>query len=216
MEHEDTYPNNVLGSNKEVTDSVKETKMEGISASDLSGLLAQFKDGNQEDNWIKWILTIGLLRGNDGIFGGGGSAEGVAAGATQAKLDCLQQGQISAANAAHNVNMTNLFHTSEMSTQNGFNRQAAASAECCCKILSGQKDIINELCKQTQVIVASGVANTQRIVDVVNIHANAETLSKLSDCKAALSNAEQTDKLRDIIENKCSNDNGHGRASKSV
>ena len=207
MEHTDVIDADIVSSiNKEKTEKLKENKMEGIDPSLVA--LLQNKGGDDYDQTLRWLIVLGFLGRRGGLFGGD-DAGGASAGATQAKLDCLSQGQQDAAMSAHNTNMVNLSHSNEMSTQNGFNRLASQMAECCCDLRAGQKDIVNELCKQTQVIVAASVSNTQRIVDVVNAHANVETQSKLTDCKAALSNAEQTNKLRDIIENTCSN--GHGR-----
>lgn len=198
------------GANREksVNKLEKENKMEGIDP----GIAALLQNGDSNDDVLKWLIVLGFLGRDNGLFGGGGGDS-----ATNAKLDCISENQHSAALAAVNTNMTNLFHSSEMNTQNGFNRIASKLCECCCDLKAGQKDIVNELCKQTQIVVSSGVANTQRIVDVVNTHANVETQSKLTDCKQALSNAVQTKELLTAITTACGcNDNGgHGREVKA-
>ena len=217
------------GTKQKLEPKLKEDKMEGISASELSGLLTQLKDGNHEDNWLKWILTIGLLGGGEGgIFGGRRGGE-------DAKLDCLQQGQQDAALAAVNTNMTNQHHSAEMSRHSDTARLASDFAECCCnlragqkdivneiikcccKLSSGHKDIVNEMCKQTGILTTAMTANTQRVVDEVRVHAKDETLAKLRAAEDALSNERQTNMLKETIrvevDRCCSNNNdGHGRS----
>ena len=210
MKHTDEIDAGIVSGIEQEKRSIKtkENKMEGIDPSLVA--LLQNKGGDDYDQTLRWLIVLGFLGRRGGLFGGD-DAGGASAGATQAKLDCLSQGQQDAAMSAHNTNMVNLSHSNEMATQNGFNRLASQMAECCCDLRAGQKDIVNELCKQTQVIVAASVSNTQRIVDVVNVHANTETQSKLTDCKAALSNANQTKEIAGLISECCSD--GH-RGSK--
>lgn len=184
--------------------------MDGIDPGLVALLKANGMDkGYQWNNPLFWLIILGFLRGGGGgIFGGD-----AAVGATQAKLDCLQQGQQDAAMAAHNTNMVNLAHDNQVVTQNGFNRIAGQLAECCCNLSAGQKDIVNEICKQTGLLTTAMTMNTQRIVDVVNVHAERETQSKLTDCKAALSNANQTKELLSELREFCSNNDGHGHRS---
>ncbi|QZI86719.1 hypothetical protein SIPHO019v1_50002, partial [Vibrio phage 82E32.1] len=50
--------------------------------------------GGFGNNPLLWLITLGFLKGDSGLFGGNGNAgAGVLAGETQAKLDCLAQGQ---------------------------------------------------------------------------------------------------------------------------
>ncbi len=173
-------------------------KMEGIDPTVVAML-----NNNENDDILKWLIVLGFLGKDGGLFGGGSGSEAaaVAAGATQAKLDCLAQGQQDAALAAHAT-----------ATQVGFNSLSTQLSECCCNLKSGQKDIVNELCKQTQVIVAAGLANTQRTIDAVDKHAEAQVQEVLSECKLRLSNVEQTKELSLLITQACNcNDNGHGR-----
>ena len=227
----------------------KENKMDGIDPASLPGLIAQLKQngmgdegsGYQWNNPLFWLIILGFLKGegDGGLFGGGSSdaAGGLAAveaaknaGATQAKLDCLAQGQQDAAFAAHNAQMVALTHAAEMANNAGFNRLAAAMAECCCDlrsgqkdILCGQKDIVNAMCNQTQILTAQNNANTQRIVDTVNAHANQENRDKLASCERDLSNCQQTNSfnqqtaliMKEIADLKacaCGDNNGGHRA----
>lgn len=181
--------------NEDLTENNKENeKMDGIDP----GLVALLND-NDNDDVLKWLIVLGFLGKNGGLFGGDNDA---AAGATQAKLDCIAQGQQDAALAAHGV-----------ATQQGFSALSTQMAECCCNLRSGQKDIVNELCKQTQVIVAASLANTQRVIDAVDKHAEAQVQEVLADCKLQLSNVAQTKELSLLIAAACdcnSNGNGHG------
>lgn len=239
---------NVVNENLKQTVNSKENKMEGIDPNALSGLIAQLKDngmgdergGYQWNNPLFWLIILGFLKGEGGggLFGGGNNAAAGAAaieaakndGLTQAKLDCLAQGQQDASAAAHNAQMVSLAHAADMASNAGFNRLAAAMAECCCDlrtgqkdILCGQKDIINEMCKQTQLIVANATANTAAINANINAHANQENRDKLAACERDLSNCQQTNALNqqtsllaaqiaDLKACACSDDDhGHGR-----
>lgn len=209
------------------------------------GMLALMND---DDKILKWLITLGFL-GRRGGFLGGEEGVGAAAvlnnvtqsdvdaakhaGATNAKLDCLTQGQSDAAVAAHNMQMINLFHSAEQARCAGntalsaqITAVATQMAACCCdlkqgqaEIKCGQESIKNEMCKQTNILLEAGNRDTQRIIDVVNTHAKDELESKLVTCTSERDNARQTLQLTELgnmLANKvteaCNNNNGgHGR-----
>lgn len=229
MEHEETSQTVVT---EEVTES-EHTKMD-VNLADLKTVLennglGNDKAGFQWNNPLIWLIILGFLRGDNGggLFGGGSGDAGTAAAlASQgAKLDCLQQGQHDATIASLRAEMVNLNHQTTIANNEGFNRLASALAECCCNLRTGQKEILcgqesikNALCQQTGIITTAITTGNQRIIDVVNAHANEENRDKLNDCKQDLSNCRQTNAfaeqlalLTKEIREACNN--GHGRRS---
>ena len=181
--------------------------MEGIDPGLVALLKENGVDGqNQWNNPFLWLIFWRILERHNGDEGG------AAAGATQAKLDCLAQGQQEALAAAHNMNMTNLFHSSELAANASTQRLAAQLAECCCNLKAGQKDIENAIlkcccemqtaiCNQTNTLTTQNTANTQAILNSVDRHADAVVQDELAACKAKLSNSEQTKELLAALNN---------------
>lgn len=208
----------------------KETKMEGIDVTGLAAVLKQNGfDGNQKDYWsnpIYWLLILGFLRGGGGggLFGGGDkagdSALAAEVAANSAKLDCLQQGQteqlMRSLSDTVNANIANLSnrvidtsHASDMAAVQRDSAARAAAAACCCDLKAGQERIINEFCKQNQLLTATITAGNQRILDSIERHADEEQASKLADAKSDLSNCRQTNTILDAIRDDCGKDWGH-------
>ena len=69
-------------------------------------------NGFGSGNPLLWLVTLAFLRGDGFGFGGGGNegAAGVLAGQTQAKLDCLTQGQSYLAQQAADNNISAQFN----------------------------------------------------------------------------------------------------------
>ena len=79
---------------------------------------------------------------------------------------------------------------------------------------AGFCDVQRSISEQTHVLAAQMNNDTQRIIDVVDKHANAETQDKLTEARSALSNCQQTGNISQIIKETvsacCSNNsNGH-------
>lgn len=135
--------------------------------------------GGFGSNPLLWLITLGFLKGNDGLFGNGNQGAGVLAGETQAKLDYLSQGQntlqhqiANAADAERFGNISNqidvLAQVSRGIQDTVFRENAAAQrqlSECCCDLKSGQQSIKTDIAMQTATLEASGLRNTQAILD---------------------------------------------------
>jgi len=104
--------------------------------------------------------------------------------------------------------------------QLGFQSLASKLAECCCAIQLGQKDIINTtqagfaatdaaICNQTNVLVAQGVANTQRILDRVNDIESLNQAQKLNEAERELQTARTVDQISQRC-GCCNTSNGGG------
>lgn len=131
-------------------------------------------------NPLLWLITLGFLKG-DGLLGGGNNtqAAGVLAGETQAKLDCLAQGQNNLADqisgnleaqrfATLNAQIDNLAGISRDQTAaitgqiNDLSRQ---NSECCCELRAGQQEIKTAIALQTNELLVNANNNTQKILD---------------------------------------------------
>lgn len=146
--------------------------------------------GGAGSNPLLWLITLGFLKGNDGLFGGNNNAAGVLAGETQAKLDCLQQGHNALADQiAEHTNGTRFLalndqlselqaiqraSTSELASIQRdatsaivgvINDLRAEQAKCCCETQLGIERIRNDVSAQTGALVSAGLANTQAILD---------------------------------------------------
>lgn len=136
--------------------------------------------GGFGNNPLLWLITLGFLKGEGGPFGGNGnSGAGVLAGETQAKLDCLSQGQdvIRAQAADNNIsaqfnNLSNEIRGAAESardsrdlTTNQLTALAQSLASCCCDLKTGQQAIKTDVAMQTAQFLQAGTANTQSILD---------------------------------------------------
>ncbi len=150
--------------------------------------------GGFGNNPLLWLITLGFLKGDGGLFGGnnGNAGAGVLAGETQAKLDCLAQGQdIIRAQAADN-NISAQFNNlsgeirgvaesardSRDLTTSQLTNLAQSLASCCCDLKTGQQSIKTDVAMQTAQLFQAGTANTQAILD------------KLCDSQNAIAQAE--------------------------
>lgn len=148
-----------------------------------------FGGGNYANNPLLWILTLGFLSRNNGIFGGGGDAS-VGVAENSAKLDCLAQGHAALQNSINQTTLAQSFErvSGQMSelagisrdqttllsginrdTQDTIFRETSAIqrslAECCCRLEKGQSEIQTAIALQTNTLVMNENANTQKILD---------------------------------------------------
>lgn len=114
--------------------------------------------------WL--LLFLGITgKGNGGLFGGNDHAgAGVLAGETQAKLDCLSQGQAALSTQLNEQTVGNRF--TALTQQ--LNAMQAAAAECCCESRLGNQKLETAIAIQTSALLASGNNNTQRIIDQIS------------------------------------------------
>jgi hypothetical protein len=138
-------------------------------------------------NPLLWLITLGFLKGNDGLFGGGNQGAGVLAGETQAKLDCLSQGQNQLRDQIADNGISRQFESlgTAMAELAGISRDNTAAvtgqindlarqnAECCCELKAGQQAIQTSIAMQTNELNVVANANTQRIMDKLCEQANA-------------------------------------------
>ena len=133
------------------------------------------------NNPLLWLITLGFLRGNGGLFGGGDqqSGAGVLAGETQAKLDCLAQQHQTLSDQISNGDNVARFQalSSQVSNLEGIGRDGTAAitnqindlraqaAECCCDTKVAIQGVSTSIAQQTATLAAEGLANTQRILD---------------------------------------------------
>ncbi len=137
------------------------------------------------NNPLLWLITLGFLKGENGILGGGSGnagAAGVLAGETQAKLDCLAQqhqtlsnqitndGNVARFQAVSNqiTNLEGIGRESTAAITNTLNDMRADAAECCCETKIAIQGVNTAIAQQTAVLTASGLANTQAILDRIN------------------------------------------------
>lgn len=164
------------------------------------------------NNPLLWLITLGFLKG-DNVFGGNNNAgAGVLAGETQAKLDCLAQqhstlmAQIAKNDTDQNFTTLGLAVDSLAGVQrdstaaitNQINDLRAQAAECCCETKVAIQEVNTNIAQQTATLTASGLANTQRILD------------KLCDNELALKESEIR-RLQDALQTQTiiANCNGH-------
>lgn len=181
--------------------------------------------GGAGSNPLLWLITLGFLKGNDGLFGGGNgeAGAGVLAGANQAKLDCLAQGQNALSSKIENAEQAERFSNirNQIDILSGISRDStsaltsqindlrAQAAECCCENRVGQQEIKTAIVMQTNDLVAAGTANTQRIVDLLT----SQTVEAKNQRISELERQSQTSLLINTINQACgsaSNCNGGG------
>lgn len=68
-------------------------------------------------------------------------------------------------------------------------------ADCCCDLKSGQKDIENAVCQQTNTLLTAGTANTQRIIDTITSNKIQELESQLNQANTAIALSNQTNAI---------------------
>jgi hypothetical protein len=184
---------------------------------DVDSIGGGFGGAGFGNNPLLWLITLGFLKGNDGLFGGGNNSQAaVLAGETQAKLDCLQQGQetIRAQAADNNVsaqfnNLSNEIRGVAESARDSrdlataqITTLAQSLASCCCDLKTGQQAIKTDVAMQTAQLLQAGTSNTQAILD------------KLCDNNAAIKDAEIR-RLQDALQTQtiianCNGSNGNG------
>ncbi|CAL9955795.1 hypothetical protein VPHD472_0011 [Vibrio phage D472] len=160
---------------------------------DVDSIGGGFGMGGFGNNPLLWLITLGFLKGDGGVFGGNNNGQaGVLAGEAQAKLDCLAQGQdVLRAQAADN-NISAQFNAlsneirgvsetardSRDLTTTQLTALAQSLASCCCDLKTGQQSIKTDVAMQTAQLLQAGTANTQTILD------------KLCENQAAIKDAE--------------------------
>ena len=135
------------------------------------------------NNPLLWLITLGFLRGNGGLFGGDNNSQnagaGVLAGETQAKLDCLAQQHQTLSNQISNGDNVARFQaiSNQIATLEGVGRDSTAAitnqlndlraqaAECCCETKVAIQGVNTAIAQQTATLAAEGLANTQKILD---------------------------------------------------
>lgn len=138
-------------------------------------------------NPLLWLITLGFLKGdNGGLLGGGNSAgAGYVAGENSSKIDCLTQGQNHLADQIAANSQAAQFATlgagitavAETARDNRdflgaqLTNMAAAAAECCCEQRIAIEGVNTNIAQQTAVLTASGLANTQTILNALNDNA---------------------------------------------
>lgn len=174
--------------------------------------------GGFGNNPLLWLITLGFLKGDGGLFGGGnnGGQAGVLAGEAQAKLDCLQQGQDILRMQAADNNISAQFNNlsgeirgvsetardSRDLTTTQLTALAQSLASCCCDLKTGQQSIKTDVAMQTAQLFQAGTANTQAILD------------KLCENNAAIKDAEIR-RLQDALQTQTilSNCGGHSKGN---
>lgn len=172
--------------------------------------------GGFGSNPLLWLITLGFLKGDGGLFGNNNNQTGILAGETQAKLDCLSQGQdVLRAQAADN-NISAQFNnlSNEMRglaesardsrdlTTSQLTTLAQSLASCCCDLKTGQQSIKTDVAMQTAQLLQAGTSNTQALLDKL-----CENQSAIKDAEIRrLQDALQT---QTIIAN-CNGEQGNG------
>lgn len=146
---------------------------------DVDSIGGGFGGNGFGNNPLLWLITLGFLKGNGGLFGNDNGQAGVLAGETQAKLDCLSQGQdVLRAQAADN-NISAQFNNlsgelrgiaesardSRDLTTSQLTALAQSLASCCCDLKTGQQAIKTDVAMQTAQLLQAGTSNTQVILD---------------------------------------------------
>lgn len=174
--------------------------------------------GGFGSNPLLWLITLGFLKGDGGLFGNGGNGEGAAgvlAGQTQSKLDCLAAGQDVLRQQAADNNISAQFtalgngiaelgsvsrdqsdrlaaiqraDTAAITGQ--INDLRAQQAECCCETKLGIAGIDTSIQNQTATLLASGLSNTQKILDKINDNALAACQTENANLRQQLTTAE--------------------------
>lgn len=167
-------------------------------------------------NPLLWLITLAFLGGDRGLLGGrGGDAAGagVLAGETQAKLDCLAQGQGQLADQLRQqtnvaafqgindqlVNLAGIQRDQTTFLASQINDLSRQNAECCCELKTGQQAIRTDIAMQTNTLERAICDGNQRIVDLIN----ANTLSAKDQRISELEQQSQTATLAAIIRDQC-------------
>lgn len=121
--------------------------------------------GGFGNNPLMWLITLGFLRDGGGLGGNNNNQAGVFAGSTDAKLDCLTQQHSSLANQLQqNEVLAGLRGNSDQ-----IRDLAAQAAECCCETKIAIQEVNTNMANQTAILTASGLANTQAVLDRLNV-----------------------------------------------
>lgn len=174
--------------------------------------------GGFGNNPLLWLITLGFLKGDGGLFGGNGGSAGVGvlAGETQAKLDCLAQGQEVIRSQAADNNISAQFNNlsgeirgvaesardSRDLTTSQLTSLAQSLASCCCDLKTGQQSIKTDVAMQTAQLLQAGTANTQAVLDKLCENQNAIAQAEIRRLQDAL-------QTQTIIAN-CGGSNGSG------
>lgn len=135
--------------------------------------------------FLPWLFLLLLGKDGNALGGGNNGAAGVLAGETQAKLDCLSQGQANINANIQNAEQAERFNniSQQLTAAEAVNRAGqgvindrintigAKLAECCCENLVGQQEIKTAIAMQTNALVVNEDKNAQRILDKINENA---------------------------------------------
>jgi hypothetical protein len=151
----------------------------------LGGSGMGFGGGDFSNSPLLWLITLGFLGRNGGLFGGN-DAQGTAAVANttgiaenSAKIDCLAQGQSHLQNSiSANADMARfdslsaqlraISETERDIQESQFRTTQAIEAqlaECCCRLEKGQQEIQTAIALQTNTLTMNANDNTQKILD---------------------------------------------------
>ncbi len=173
--------------------------------------------------FLTLLILFGLFGGDFGNRrrdGDGAGGAGVLAGATQAKLDCLERGQseLSQQIAFNRSNDQFSGLSGQIYDLAGIQRDSTAAlaaqtndlrssfASCCCDLKVGQQAIQTSVAAQTAALLSAGKDNTQKILDKL-----CDTqIQALQTENNRLVNAANTNSVIAAILAQCGNNGGSG------
>ncbi|HEQ3590726.1 TPA: hypothetical protein VGT17_005234 [Vibrio harveyi] len=134
------------------------------------------------NNPLLWLITLGFLKGNDGLFGGGGNSgagAGFVAGEQSGKIDCLAAGQDNIQEQIRAQSQVQQFDrlSAELSVLAAVSRDGQAAitgqvndlrsqlAECCCEINQNINGVNTQIAQQTSTLLFDSAQQTQKILD---------------------------------------------------
>ncbi|HAV1338024.1 TPA: hypothetical protein JG819_004688 [Vibrio parahaemolyticus] len=133
-------------------------------------------------NPLLWLITLGFLKGNDGLLGGGnnnGAGAGFVAGEQSGKIDCLAAGQDNIQEQIRAQSQVQQFDrlSAELSVLAAVGRDGTAAltgqvndlraqlAECCCEINQNVNNVSTQIAQQTSTLLFDSAQQTQKILD---------------------------------------------------
>lgn len=155
------------------------------------------------DDFFKYLILLGFMNGNGGMFGGNKDAGTAAAISNEgnwsnviSKLDQLGAGLASGLSNLGYQNsqgfngVESSICSSTFNTSKEISNLAAAMAACCCEtktaimetnfnMSKGLCEVITSANNNTRDLIAGQTANTQRITDLINANAMQELRDKL-------------------------------------
>lgn len=167
------------------------------------------------NNPLYWLIILGFLKGDNGLFGGNGNQAGAGfvAGETQSKLDCLAQQHTTLMQQIAKNDTDQNFVTlgTAIDSLAGIQRDATAAitaqnndlsrqlADCCCDLKTGQQAIQTAIAMQTNELSVQATANTQRLADLIN----ANTVEAKNDRIRELEQNAQTATIAAVVRDTC-------------